>query len=295
VRYTNKYNLPDYVVEFLESDLYDYEEGVISATRLLTPARQFVLNHRFKDELEMDISDIIPSRYGTAIHELVSGVKLTNCLQEQRLYTDIEVNGKVYKLSGKFDIIKDMDKPVRKLVDIKSTSVWSYIYDSKTKDYITQLSIYRYLANKNGLNVGKDAEIMMVFTDWSRKRSESSSNYPETRIKIKEIKLWSESETEEYIKFRLGLFDKCLDMDESELPDCNDEELWRDKPKYEVVIKDRVVKTCSSEEKAKQHIKKYKLDAKINIKKGDAKRCEYCTVRKFCSQYIKLKEEQQQL
>ncbi len=291
MRYTNKYNLPDYVVEWLENDLYDFEEGVISATRLLAPPRQFVLNHRFKDELEMDISDIIPSRYGTAIHDSVDKVKLTNCMQEERLYTNIEINGKIFKLSGKFDIIKDMDKPIRKLVDIKSTSVWSYIYDSKTKDYEAQLSIYRYLANKNGLNVGKDAEILMVFTDWSRKRSELNSTYPETRIKVKPIKLWSEKDTEEYIKFRLSLFDKCLDMDEKELPECTDEELWRDKPKFEVSIKERVVKTCSSEAKAKEHIEKYQLDAKINLKKGTVKRCGYCTARRFCSQYKELLKE----
>ncbi len=288
MRYTNKFNLPDYVVEWLESDSYDFEEGVISATRLLAPPRQFVLNHRFKEELEMDISDIIPSRYGTAIHDSVDKVKLTNCMQEERLYTNIEINGKIFKLSGKFDIIKDMDKPIRKLVDIKSTSVWSYIYDSKTKDYEAQLSIYRYLANKNGLNVGDDAEILMVFTDWSRKRSELNYTYPDTRIKVKPIKLWSEKETEEYIKFRLGLFDKCLEMDENELPECTDEELWRDKPKFEVNIKDRVVKTCSSEEKAKEHIEKYQLDAKINLRKGGVKRCGYCTARRFCSQYKKL-------
>lgn len=289
MRYTNKHNFPDYVVEYLKHDEYDYEEGVISATRLLAPPRQFVLNHRFKDKLEMDISDIIPSRYGTAIHDSVDKVNLTNCKQEERLYTEIVVGDRVFKLSGKFDIIKDMDKPVQKLVDIKSTSVWSYIYDSKTKDYQAQLSIYRYLANKNGLNVGLDAEILMVFTDWSRKRSETSTNYPETRMKIKPIKLWSEKETEEYIKFRLSLFDKCLDMEEPDLPECTDEELWRDKEKFEIKLGERVVKTCTSEEKAKEHIEKYQLDAKINLKKGLVKRCGYCTARRFCSQYKRLK------
>ena len=291
MRFTNKYGFPQYVVEYLEHDEYDYEEGVISATRLLTPPRQFALYHRFKDELEMDISDVIPSRYGTAIHASVEKVKLTNCVQEKRLYSDIKVGDKVFKLSGKFDIIKDMDKKVRKLVDIKSTSVWSYIYDSKIKDYETQLSIYRYLANKNGYNVGEDAEIFMVFTDWSRKRAQMNSTYPETRIKIKPIKLWSEKETEEYIKYRLSLFDECLKMEEPKLPECTDEELWREKPKYEVMIGERVVKNCSSEEKAKEHIKKYQLDAKINLKKGKVKRCDYCVAKKFCSQYAKLKEE----
>lgn len=292
---TNNFELPSYVVAWLQWDSYDYEEGVISATRLLSPARQYALYLWHKDELVTEVSDLIASRYGTAIHDSFEKVKMPGTLKELRLYADIDLDGKTYKISGKFDMMIDIDKPMQRLVDIKSTSVWSYIYDDKNIEYIKQLSIYRYLANHGKeYNVSKDAEIMMVFTDWSRARAMKDPDYPQIRICIKKISLWSSAETEAYIKERLSLFNQAKESDHETLVECSPEELWQDTDKWAVMKKGKVraLKLVESELEGRDYIiSKGVKDLSLTFRPGTAKRCNYCLARDFCLQYKRLKLE----
>ena len=184
MKYTNKHNYPSYVQEWLKSDSYDYNPHTLSSTTLMSPPRMYALKTIFYDDLEVDINEMIAIRYGTAIHDSVEKVKLTNCIQEQRMRTIID--GMI--VTGKFDILKDMDQKTHKLVDIKTTSVWTYIYSSKDEEYIKQLSTYKFLCKMNGYNVGDEAEIMMVFTDWSQSKAKEDETYPQSRIVIKHIR-----------------------------------------------------------------------------------------------------------
>lgn len=227
MKYTNKNELPDYVVGWLKNDEYDYESDTISATKLIAPPRQYALYKLHADDLEIDVSDLIASRYGTAIHAAFEQIEFENIEQEKRMYCEIEVDGKVFKLSGKFDMLKLLPDGTHKLIDIKSTSVWSYIYGSKTEDYIKQLSIYKFLGNKNGYNIGSDADICMIFTDWNKTKAATSLDYPPLRIAIKPIVLWDDQKTEDFIKERLRLFIAA----EKELPECTPKELWENRGK----------------------------------------------------------------
>jgi len=229
MKYTNKENYPGYVMAWLQNDQYDYEEGVVSATRLISPARQYALYKKHYDELEIDVSDLIASKYGTAIHAAFEDLDIPKIEQETRLYVEVEVEGEKYKISGKFDMLQDLGDGTKKLIDLKSTSVWSYIFDSKRDDYVKQLSIYKFLANKNGYNVVNYADICMIFTDWSGTRARTNANYPKTRIAIKPIELWDDTKTEEYIIGRLKEFKQAV---EKELPRCTTQELWENKGKY---------------------------------------------------------------
>ena len=85
MKYTNKHNFPDFVVQWLQTDEYDYEENTLSATTLMQPARAYALKKQNWEHLEIDVSDLIASRYGTAIHDSVEKVNLTGCKQEERL------------------------------------------------------------------------------------------------------------------------------------------------------------------------------------------------------------------
>ena len=251
MKYTNKNKLPNYVEAWLRNDQYDHESDTISATKLISPARQHALYKLHADELEMDVSDLIASRYGTAIHSAFEALDIPGIEQEKRLYHEIEVDGNKFKISGKFDMLKTMPDGTKRLVDLKSTSVWSYIYNSKNEDYIKQLSIYKYLGNKNGYNIGTKAEICMVFTDWNKAQAKKSADYPSIRIAVKEITLWDDQVTEDYIKLRLRLFKNA----EKNIQDvtCSTKELW--------------------------------------MNKGIAKRCGYCMARKFCDQYKELMKD----
>lgn len=290
--WTNKFNLPHYAAEWLMHDEYVYEEGVVSSTRLLAPARQFALYKWNWDNLQMDVSEMIAARYGTAIHDSIEKVKLNGCAQEQRLYTTIDINGQAYKISGQFDILKDINLEMQKLVDVKSTSVWSYIYNSKEQDYVKQLSVYRYIGNKNGYNIGRHAEIFMIFTDWSKSRAKKDVNYPQLRISIKPIVLWDDEATEKYIIERLTEFDKAVKCKPEELSKCSDEELWKDPDTWAIVKPGRVtaLKVCDTEKESREWVLANNLQNKVAIqfRRGKARRCNYCMARPFCTQYKEL-------
>jgi hypothetical protein len=283
MNYTNKFNFPDYVVQWLKLDEYDYEEGTFSATTLLQPPRIYALKKKHYDELEMDVSDLIASRYGTAIHDSIEKVGLTNCLQERRLRT--LVDEKV--ITGKFDIMKKLENRKYQIVDVKSTSVWTYIFNSKEEDYIKQLSIYRFLGHMNGFNVIKDAEVFMIFTDWSPSKARKDPNYPQSRIQIVHLTLWDIEKTRKFITERVRLLDETSKLEESDMPECTEKELWAQKSLYDLKRNGRIVATYK-----KKPVKMLE-DSSLELveRKGEVKRCSYCNVRNFCSQYKKLKEE----
>lgn len=293
MKYTNKHEFPDFVVQWLEHDDYDYDANTISATTLMKPARAWALEKKNWEDLEIDVADVIASRYGTAIHDSVEKVKLAGCKQEQRLRKS--VMNRI--ITGKFDILKQVAADQLELIDVKSTSVWTYIYGSKDEDYQKQLSIYRWLAVQNGYNVIMKARIWMIFTDWSAEKARKDSEYPQTRIAIKEIDLWPDEQTLKYIGSRIELFNQTLAKDEKDMPECTDEELWAQPDIYQVMKEGRKtsMKNCKTEDEAEEYIgtwtEKQRELMSVQLRKGGVKRCKYCTVRKFCSQYKRLVEE----
>ena len=171
--YTNKNNISLALAVFLMHDSYDYDgrDNVISATGLLKSIRQIVLAHQNKNVAKtVDIVDLVPSRMGSAIHsgceEAWSDRK--NILEALKLFgaadtvTDsIKINPETvesgdmpvyveqraekevlnFVISGKYDLVLD-----GVLNDYKSTSVWTYIFDSSRDNYIKQGSIYKWLS-----------------------------------------------------------------------------------------------------------------------------------------------------
>ena len=283
MKYTNKHNFPDYVVQWLKFDEYDYEPNTFSATTLLQPPKVYALKKQYYDQIETDVSDVIASRYGTAIHDSIEKIKLTNCLQEQRLRTKIA--DKV--ITGKFDIMKEVEKGVYRLIDVKSTSVWTFVFGSKEEDYIKQLSIYRFLGHMNGYNVQEEAEIFMIFTDWSAKKSRTDPEYPQTRIKIVKIRLWGIEKTREFITERVNLLSKTSEMKQEDMPECNEKDLWAMKPTYNLMRDNRTIATY------KRKPTRILSDSSLKLVevKGKVKRCKYCPASKFCDQCKRLIKE----
>lgn len=287
MKYTNKHNLPPFIVDFLKSDNYDYEEGVISATTLMQPPRMFALTRKNED-LEVDVSDLIAARYGTSIHDAVEKVKIPGALQEERVYAVVDF----CKISGKADIILDVDTEPQ-LMDVKSTSVWTYIFKSREEDYKKQLSIYRYLLVKNGINAIDTAKIWYFFTDWSNSKSQNDPNYPQTRTMVYDIRLYSIEETEAYIKDRLKVLLATLEMDQKDMPECTSNELWQKPTKWAIMKEGRksAVKVHDDESEAFQHLDGLDDKHYLVTRPGEVKRCNYCHARRVCEQYRRLREE----
>ncbi len=278
--YENKYNFPPYIVKWLTHDSYDHQSDTISATTLLKPARAYVLGKLHNFTLSMDVSDLIALKYGTGLHLSFNEVELSE-IQEKRYYEDIIVDGIKYSVSGKPDIVID-----GKVTDIKSTSVWSYIYGSSEDEHRKQLSIYKWLLTANGISTLDEGEICYLFTDWSKQKSKIDANYPACRMALKTIKLMSLSDTREYIISRLRVFKEA----EKTLPECTSEELWRTSTTYAVKKENgkRAIRVFNSEEEAKAFSKEGQI---VEVRIGKAKRCGYCVCRKYCLQYHQLKEK----
>lgn len=279
MNFTNKYNIPEHICKWLASDEYDYLPGVFSATTLIAPARAFVLKKEHAEELTMDYSDMLKLRMGTAIHDSLEkiGVYTEGDFKEKRFFT--EVMG--YQISGKMDAV--LGGVIR---DNKSTSVWKFVkkdYD----DYIKQLSIYKYILHRNGIETADYACIDFFFTDWKKSDAAKGDGYPPILYQEQRIELMSLEQTENYIEARLTEFV----FAESSLPECTKEELWTRDEAWAIYAKaggTRAKKLCKSEAEAKQYVAEN--GGVIEHRPGKAVRCGYCTAAPFCDQYRKLKE-----
>lgn len=288
MRYTNKHGLSRVAVDWLLHDEYDYVKGVISATTLLKPIRSIILGERHHKDMIMDVSGLIASRYGTAIHSSFEQVPYGEHIkQEERLFAPF---GDV-KVSGKYDMIEMLDSDFR-LIDLKSTSVWKYLMDD-LEEFRKQLSIYRYLLDKHGCPVRDIARIIMVFTDWSKKRAMQGGDYPPIRMAEKDMELMPLDETEEFIQQRLDAVADAKKLDDDDLPFCTDDELWKDVDKFAHMRTGRAsaVKLYDTEEDAVVAVEN---DPKgfLEVRKGVVKRCPtYCTCHPFCNQFKQMLED----
>lgn len=289
MKFGNRYNLPSVVVQWASADDYDYVPDVLSATTLLKPTRTIVLEKRHYDEIEIDVSDRIAIRLGDAIHDSFEKVPMPNVEKEIRLFA--KVSGK--QISGKFDMLIKQDDG-HKLVDLKSTSVWTWIYGSRREDYLKQLSIYRYLAEENGYDVLDVASVIYLFTDWSRSKAKQGGNYPPIRIVVEDIELMSIDDTKRFIEGRLKEFNKFMDKTEEELPPCNKEDLWQGDDKFAVMKGGRksALKVFDDKESAMNMLRT--LDHQnhcVEDRLGKVNRCNYCNVTKWCSQFKELQDK----
>ncbi|MBL1322191.1 MAG: hypothetical protein COA63_014200 [Methylophaga sp.] len=230
-------------------------KDVISVTSLMKSPRQIILTRRIPTsdkEAELDVTDLIASRFGTAMHDSIENAwtggyvkamrrlgypeKVINSIKinpesveegdipiylEQRSFKEIDG----VTISGKYDQIVH-----GQLNDTKTMSVWGYINGTKDEDFKIQGSIYRWL---NQDKVTSDTlMIQMIFTDWSKADSKQNPKYPSERIVEYPIQLMSIQETETWMRTRIRTIRANAKLDEPDILYCTDKELWRSDPKY---------------------------------------------------------------
>lgn len=314
-RYTNNAGIPLSMAVFLAVDHYDYVPGVISATSLLKPVRQYVLARRVPAGANIpDVEDLISSRMGTAIHDGVEKAWLKHYQQAMRdlgypqkiidrirvnpdpatvvegdipVYMEIrsfkEVNG--VKVSGKFDFVGN-----GALEDFKSTSTYTWINDTKDEDYVLQGSIYRWL---NPDIITSDIfTIQFLFTDWSRAMTFRDPKYPPRRMMPRKFQLMSLADTEAYVINRLNQIAQYIDAPDDAIPECTDKELWRNDPewKYYKNPKNKVRATKNFDNEA-EAIARWQADGgtgEVVKIPGQVKACLYCPAYPVCKQKDRL-------
>lgn len=306
--YTNHSNISLPLAVFLATDEYDHEDDVISATTLIKPIRQIVLTQRFnKDEVAVDISNLVSSRMGTAIHTAIEKAwlnpskALADLGYSPKLIERIKVNpdtvnkgdipvymekrsykqvGK-YKVSGKFDFVAE-----GRVQDFKSTSVFTYLNQSNANKYALQGSIYRWL---NPDIITQDTmTIHYVFTDWNKVEATRNKNYPANRVLSQQYTLMSIADTDRFVKSIISNIDKYKNVPEPELPYCTDEDLWR-KPTVWKYYKnpnklERSTKNFETQSDALAQLVKDGSVGIVKEVKGQVVACRYCPVFHLCTQ-----------
>lgn len=263
--YSNQLGVNLIMAAFLADDTYDYRPGTISATTILKPVRQQVLARRVPTEDQvMDVSRLVKSRMGTAIHDAVENVWTSgryikalrllgyptdvidrivvnpNYVMDSKgdwvpaenpqplapdaipVYAEIRTEREFegYRITGKFDSVAE-----GRVGDIKTTSVWTWINQSKSDDYTIQGSIYRWL---NPEFITDDfVNIHYLFTDFSAMKAKTDKSYPQSQVLTQAYPLWSLENTTDYIRTKLKLFEYWRDGDEKDLPECDAQQLWR--------------------------------------------------------------------
>jgi hypothetical protein len=288
-------------------------KDVISATSLLKPIRQLVLGSRLSPtEREVDLADLISSKFGTAIHDsiehswkagyadamralgypekLIQRVKINPetvvegdfpIYLEQRFFR--EVPGTNVIISGKFDQIINGE-----VNDVKTTSTYTYMNRTKEEDYQLQGSIYRWI---NPEKITSDVmRIQHVFTDWQRSQARINSDYPQSRLVEFQVPLLSLVETESWIRSRIQQIAANQHLDEAKLVRCTDKELWKSDPVYKFYSNPqtaqeggRATKNFSNLQAAMAHKSNAGKGIVVTVP-GQVKACGYCAARPICSQ-----------
>ena len=311
-KYTNKDNVSLPLAVWLMHDDYDYDkrDNVISATALFKPTRALVLidEHKGSDKT-VDIMSLVSARMGSAIHAVAEQAwtnrenisKALQALQVSNLDDKLVINPDVVKegdipiyveqrhekeindyiISGKYDLVVDGT-----VSDYKSTSVWSYIFDSNALKYTQQASIYKWLAPDRITD--NAVHIQYIFTDWSAANAMRDSSYPQTRVLTKEYPIWSVEQTEHFIKEKLDLLKQYKGRPQEELPQCTKEELWESETTYKYYKNPtkmaRSTKNFDNMDEANIRLANDGGVGTVVTVPGEVKACRYCEVSDICKQ-----------
>tara|TARA_R100000773_G_scaffold32140_1_gene27409 strand:- start:10 stop:897 length:888 start_codon:yes stop_codon:yes gene_type:complete len=290
VKYTNKHNVPQEIINAVHNDSYSRGKATISATGLLQPPRIRLLAQEHYEELTIDISDEIWKLLGQSVHTILERANEENedTITEQRMYAIV----KDWTISGQTDSI-DIKNNILK--DYKITSAWSIVsalQDGK-KDWEQQLNIYAYLYKQNTGKTIDQLNIIAIARDWNRNQYlRSGGDYPPSPITVLNIDLWSDEEQQAFIEERVSIHQEAevQYLINDELPLCTDEERWRRKDTYRVEKKGRktAVRVLDTREEADEYIGGHKDSKLLKVveAKGECVRCaNYCDVAEFCNQY----------
>lgn len=331
---TNKSNISLPLAVWLLHDEYDYVDkpNYISVTTLMKPAKQIIMAQRVpRDELVEDLEAFIARKLGTAIHDSIEkawvkgyakSLKLLghgeNVIEriainpsdyevhsrndiipiymEQREFREIEIDGTIYTVGGKFDMVADGI-----VQDNKSTSAYSWLYGTRDEDHARQLSLYRWLdAGRSMRRIKEDyGQINYIFTDWAKAQAKSNPKYPSKRVERKDLPLLTLAETEAFVRARLTELKRYGKLPEEQIPECSDADLWRDDPKFKYYA-DPTKTAGRSTRNFDDAVsaRKYMADEKggkgiIITKPGEVKACGFCGGFAACkqkNQYISTEE-----
>jgi hypothetical protein len=283
---TNRLNLPAPFVSMAEKD-YILEPNEYRVTSLLKGVRETILERRYADKIERDVSDMVWLLFGTAVHGVLEKhQEAESQIKEER----IKIPFQEYMLSGQFDLYDDKTKVV---IDYKTASVWKIIF-GEYEDWRRQLLIYCYMLRKIGFDA-QGGEIVALLKDHSKRDAKFKPDYPKFPVQTINFN-FSEAdfkECEQWLSAKFNAIREAENLSDSELPLCTAEERYNSGDKYAVKKKKqkRALKVCNSMEEAEAWMAENGGD-EIEFRPGEDKKCaDYCGVNQFCSHYRGCKNE----
>lgn len=281
MKITNRFNLPESFVIYASKDDHIPTENKYSVTELLSPVRQILLKRKLYDRIEMDVSDIVPALFGTAVHSVLE----TNTPLLVDIYPEFQISydfgGTI--LSGRIDLLNLKSLSIE---DYKTCSV-NKVIRQDFEDWKMQGLLYAYLVYRVKGIILKHLKFYSIMKDWSKVKSKTSSNYPNSAVYVWEYDIQDSDfdYIEEWLKRKLKEINFYLETDT--LPECTNEEKWYTGDKYAVYKKvsdKRAAIVCDNEEEAYGYItNKCNGAGQIEIRKGECLKCKYyCNVSKFC-------------
>ena len=290
MKLTNKHNIPQTFVNILERPTYNRGAAHLSATQLINSPKVVALSKKFENELEQDVSDMVWSIFGTAIHGVLEHGRDENHIVEERLHAELDG----WRISGAIDL-QIVHENFISIRDYKTTSAWAVM--NEKSDWEQQLNIYAWLVEKVKGDEVDSVGIVAIIRDWSRRDAETREGYPPAPIKELPITLWPFEQREKFVSDRIAAHSACefaLEAEE-DLPDCTSDEMW-EKPAVWAIKKTgniRAKALYDNEVLANQELEKLGKGFEIEYRPGERTRCEkFCPVSGYCQQYRDYKEEQ---
>lgn len=284
MKFTNKFNIPQTFVNVVDRPTYSKGKAHLSVTQLINSPKIVALTKKFDHELEQDVSDMVWSIFGSAVHSILEHGKDENHRIEERLH--VELDG--WRISGAIDLQVIHPDSSISIKDYKTTSVWAVM--NEKAEWEEQLNIYAWLVETVKSAPVKDIGIVAIIRDWSRRDAANKEGYPEAPIKELPIKLWSYEEREEFIKKRIHEHAACdfaMETDD-ELPKCTPAEMWEKPTVYAVTKKGNVRAKSLHEtpEKAEEAAASLGKDYEVIVRPGERTRCaNFCLVSTYCQQW----------
>jgi hypothetical protein len=283
VKLTNKFNIPQTFVNVLERPTYTKGKAHLSVTQLINSPKIVALTQKFDADLEQDVSDMVWSIFGTAIHGVLEHGKDENHIVEERLHATLDG----WRISGAIDL-QIKDDAGLSIRDYKTTSAWGVM--NEKVEWEQQLNIYAWLVETVKKTPIIDIGIVAIIRDWSRRDAAKNENYPPAPVKEIPIRLWTYEEQTTYIKHRIGLHSACefaMETDE-DLPLCTPEEMW-ERPTTWAIKKVGGVRAKSVHDTEESMLKVLEIAGpayEIEVRPGSRIRCEsFCPVNTYCQQW----------
>jgi hypothetical protein len=300
MRITNKYNLPEPIIEAVKNDPYSKGKADFSITELIDSPRIAALKARHDHEIEKDASELIWPLLGRAVHSLLEqhGRKLgglsakSGLFAEQRIYTSI--NG--WTISGALDLQRRANNRC-KIIDYKFTTAKAALvpkleWEQQQNLYATLVESEYGFGNDSPLATKVDElEIIAIIRDWSKEKINSSYDYPAAPIFPVSIPLWKPLDRYNLLVERLHhhIERKISESFDKELPLCSPEERWMRNEAWALMKKGnrKATKIFYKEIDAENALKSCRLeDYYLDYRPPIPLRCmSYCDVADFCEQW----------